>query len=438
MAAGTFTTQNKVRPGVYINFASDGGSVGSIGERGIATIPLTLSWGEPKKVIEIQAGEDTFDKLGFNITASQLLLVREALKRASTLLLYRLNVGIKATAIAGNLTATAKWGGVRGNNITITIAENIDDPLQFDVKTLLAGDEVDSQTVPDVDSLVNNDWVDFSGAGILAENAGVPLTAGADGGVTNQDYTDYLAAVEIYDFHTMALTSTDDTLKGTFVSFTRRLREDEGRKIQVAVENYPVADYEGVISVKNGVVLPDGTVLTAAQATAWVAGATAGSQANQSLTYAAYDGAVDVSPRYTNTQIIAALQAGEFMFTPNNNRALVEQDINTLTSFTPEKGKVFSKNRVIRVLDGINNDFVRIFSDFYIGKIDNNADGRNLLKNECINHLETLQGINAIQNLDSQTDITIQQGTELDSVYIETFVMPVDAIEKIYMKVTVS
>lgn len=441
MSGGKFTTQNKVRPGVYINFASDGGSVGSLGERGIATIPLTLSWGEPKKVIEIQAGEDTFDKLGFNITASQLLLVREALKRASTLLLYRLNVGTKATVAIGVtpniLTVTAKWGGLRGNDITITIATNIDDPAQFDVKTLVDGDEMDSQTAPNIDSLVDNVWVDFSGTGLLAESAGAPLADGADGVAVNQDYTDYLAAVEIYDFHTMALPSTDETLKGAFTSFCQRLRDVEGRKIQVAVENYTTADYEGVISVKNGVVLADGTTLTAVQATAWVAGATAGARVNQSLTYDAYDGAVDVFPRYTNTQIIAALQVGEFVFTPNNNRALVEQDINTLTSFTVDKGEEFSKNRVIRVLDGINNDFVRIFSDFFIGKVDNNADGRNLLKTEGISNLETLQGISAIQNLDSQTDITVQQGTALDSVFIEILIQPVDAIEKIYIRVRV-
>src|SRR5690606_10606048 len=107
------------------------------------------------------------------------------------------------------------------------------------------------------------------------------------------------------------------------------------------------------------------TTLTAAQAVAWVAGATAGAAANQSLTYQAYDGAVDVAPRYTNSQIIAALQNGEFVFIPLDGRAVVEQDINTLHTFTPEKGKAFSKNRVLRVLDGLANDYMRVFSQSY-------------------------------------------------------------------------
>ncbi|MFC6546157.1 phage tail sheath C-terminal domain-containing protein [Cohnella cellulosilytica] len=115
----------------------------------------------------------------------------------------------------------------------------------------------------------------------------------------------------------------------------------------------------------------------------------------------------------------------------------MEQDINSLTTFTPDKGKAFSKNRVIRVLDGINNDFVRIFSQFYIGKVSNNADGRNLLRAECVNYLTSLQNINAIQNFDSQTDISVAAGNDVDAVLIEADIQPVDSIEKIYMTITV-
>ncbi|GGD95138.1 phage tail sheath family protein [Paenibacillus nasutitermitis] len=437
MAAGTFTTQNKVRPGVYVNLESAPKAVGTLGERGIVTMPLSLSWGEPGKVIRIEAGEDTAGKLGYGSTEPQMKLIREALKRAKTLLLYRLNAGTKAAKTNEGLTVTARWGGARGNDITVTVAANVDNNSLFDVTTLVAGKEADKQSAANIGELKANDWVVFSGTGALSASAGIPLTGGADGTVTNQDVADYLNAIEIHDFHTLALPSGDSALKGTVVSFAKRLREDEGKKIQVVVENYPVANYEGVISVKNGVVLDDGTTLTAGECTAWVAGATAGAQVNESLTYTAYDGAVDVATRYTNSQIIAALQAGEFVFTANDNRAVVEQDINTLTGFTPEKGKAFSKNRVVRVLDAINNDFIRIFSSFFIGKVTNNQDGRNLLKNEVVNYLNTLQNINAIQNFDSQTDIAVTAGTESDSVLIEAHVAPVDSIEKIYVKVTV-
>ncbi|WP_273483611.1 phage tail sheath family protein [Desulforamulus ruminis] len=435
MAGGTWTTQNKVRPGVYINFASEPQALGTVGDRGGVSLALSLPWGAPKEIITIQAGEELREILGYDITAPELLLVREALKRAKTLLLYRLNAGTQAAATHEGLTVTAKYGGVRGNDIAIVIQENIDDNAKFDVRTLVDGTEVDLQTVGSMAELTANAWVTFSGTGTLTEIASLPLTGGANGTVTNQDHTDYLAAVEVYEFNTMGLVATDVTLKSLYTAFVRRLREDEGYKVQLVLENYPLADYEGVISVKNGVILSDGTTLTAAQAVAWVAGATAGANVNESLTYQAYDDAVDVSPRYTNSQIIAALRAGEFLFTQNNGRALVEQDINTLTGFTPDKGKQFAKNRVIRVLDGINNDFKRIFESFYIGKVDNNSAGRNLLKNECNSYMNTLQGIGAVQNFDAQNDVTVLPGNDSDSVYIEANAQPVDSVEKIYMKV---
>lgn len=438
MAGGRWTTQNKVRPGVYENFVSEAKPLGAVGERGIVTMALPLSWGASKAIIPIEAGENTYDKLGYDITDPRMLLIREALKRAKKLLLYRLNTGTKASAKSDTLTVTAKHGGERGNDITVVIEKNIDENTKFNVATLVGGKEVDVQSkIAAVADLKENAWVQFSGTGNLAASAGLPLTGGTDGAVTNADHSEYLAAAEIEDFNTMALVSTENTLKGIYASYCRRLREQEGKSIQVVVENYPAADDEGVISVKNGVILSDGTNLTAAQAAAWVAGATAGAKINQSLTYTAYDGAIDVSPRYSNTQIIAAIKAGEFVFTHSDGKAIVEKDINSLTGFTPEKGESFASNRVMRILDGINQDFADIFSKFYLGKVDNNQDGRNLLKNECVKYLETLQGINAIQEFDSKTDIVIKQGEQHEGVYIEAHVWPVEAIEKIYVKVVV-
>ncbi|MBB6733187.1 phage tail sheath family protein [Cohnella zeiphila] len=438
MAGGTWVAQNKVRPGVYINFASEGASLGTVGDRGVAALGLTLPWGPAKTMMSIQSGDDVSGLLGYDISSPQLLLVREALKRAQTLLLYRLNAGTKATIAIGGLTATALYGGVRGNDLAIAVQASADDENKFDVVTLLNGEAQDTQPgVSVAEDLKPNAWVTWSGTGALTESAGATLTGGADGTATNADHTDFLAALELEDFQTVALSSTDSTLKGVYAAFARRLRDDEGKKIQVVLENDPTADHEGVISVKNGVVLTDGTVLTAAQATAWVAGATAAATIAESLTYKAYDDATDAAPRYTNSQIEAALEAGEFLFTSSNGKAIVEQDINSLTSFTPDKGKPFRKNRVIRTLDGIANDFKRIFESYYLGKVNNDTDGRSLLQTEIASYLESLQNAGAIQNFDAKTDVSVAAGTESDSVYVELHVQPVDSIEKIYMKVKV-
>ncbi|MGO4181375.1 phage tail sheath family protein [Paenibacillus sp. TAF43_2] len=437
MAGGTYTSQNKVRPGVYINLVGEKKTVGSMGERGTVSVPLNLNWGQSKAVIAINAGDDLRSLLGYDLSAPELLLVREAFKKAKTLLLYRLNEGTKATAVAGSLTLTAKFGGVRGNDITVAVKQNVDDEARFDVITFVAKEAVDSQTAANIAELNSNAFVSFGGTGALTLAAGVPLVGGSNGTVTNQDHTEYLAQIELKDFNTIALVSADLSLKSVYAAFARRLREEEGRKIQVVLANYPSADSEGVISVKNGVKLLDGTVLDAQKATVWVAAATAGAPMNKSLTYEAYEEAADADIRYTNSQTVEALQAGEFLFTVSGGRVIVEQDINTFTGYSPEKGKAFSKNRVIRVLDGIANDFKHIFESFYIGKVDNNADGRSLFRNECLKYLNNLQSLNAIQNFDAQADLSVAAGVDTDSIIIEAHIQPVDSVEKVYMKVTV-
>lgn len=440
MAGGIWTRQNKVRPGVYMNFESVGTATTALGERGTVTMAVPMSWGPSKQLVIVEAGADPFDALGYDITAAEMLPVRETLKRAQKLLLYRLNEGVKATATSGNLRVTGIHGGVRGNDITIVIQSNIDDTTKFDVSTLVAGAEQDKQTVSNIDGLIKNAWVTFAASGAdkdLTASAGVPLTGGTDGAVTNADHTGYLELLEVTDFNTVGLMSDDMTLKAIYTAFVKRQRENEGKKIQLVVPNYPTADYDGVISVKNGVVLSDQTVIDRVKAVAWVAGATAGASVSQSLTYAAYDDAVDVDVKYTNTQIEEALLGGEFLFTASRGRAMVEQDINTCRTYTLTKGAERSKNRVIRVLDGLANDFKDTFELYYIGKTDNSADGRNLFRSALTNIVNSYQGFGAIQNFNSQTDVSVLAGEAKDAIFVELDIQPVDSIEKIYMRVRV-
>ena len=45
MAGGTWASQNKVRPGVYIRFASDRGLGLTVSDRGVVAIAEAMSWG---------------------------------------------------------------------------------------------------------------------------------------------------------------------------------------------------------------------------------------------------------------------------------------------------------------------------------------------------------------------------------------------------------
>lgn len=255
--------------------------------------------------------------------------------------------------------------------------------------------------------------------------------------MTNGAHSDFLSALEVQEFQTVGLVSQDSALKALYSSFVRRLRDTEGKKVQAVLSDYAAAGHEGVISVNNGVVLSDGTTIDNVNAVAWVAGATAAAAVNESLTYQGYDDSLDADVRLSHSETTAALLKGELIFTYSGGRAVVEQDINTFTAFSPDKDKAFSKNRVLRVLDGIANDMKRIFENYYIGKVANNEDGRALFWSQCATYMNDLQDMGAIEGFNAQTDVVVVAGADSDSIVLDVAVKPVDSVEKVYMKVKV-
>ena len=262
-------------------------------------------------------------------------------------------------------------------------------------------------------------------------------------GTTPHDAEDVAAALLVLKtsvFNTLCYPYTGepfDAIKLTIATWIDTMRDTEGIKVQAALADY-IADSEGVINVTQGVKLSNNTTLTVAQTTAWVAGITAGANINRSNTGQKYVGAIDVVPPMTKTEIEAAITAGEFIFkvdTAQNVTAVY--DINSLTTISAEKGKQFTKNRVIRTIDGINNDITEIYESNYVGKTNNNADGRSLLRATLIEYFGELQRLAAIQNFTAE-DVTVTAGVESDAVVIDCFIQPVDSIEKIYITVNLS
>lgn len=442
IGGGTFTVQNKILPGAYINFVSLG-SVARMGTRGVAALALELNWGPEDKVFSMYA--EDFNKsaqtvFGYDPTAAEILLVREALKRARTLLIYRVNSGgQKATAEIGGMTVTAAWGGTRGNDISVAILTNADDATKVDVVTYLDGQVMDSQTVVKESGsagLKANDFVTFGVAESLETAVATKLTGGENAEVNGAAHTKALNGFEVETFNVIGYPGTDEQTKSLYAAFVKRLRDDEGKKVVGVLHNYK-GDNIGLINVKNGVVLTDGTTITGDKAVAWVTGASAGAEVNESLTNTAYDDAVDVDIKYTKSQFEAAIQAGEFVFYADYGTARVLTDINSLTTFGGGVSEDWTSNRVIRVLDGWANDVARIFGDSYIGRVTNSDTGRQLFKADLVSLALQYQAIDAISDFASE-DITIQQGQGKRDVAVDSALKPNDSMEKLYMTVVVN
>lgn len=441
MAGGTWKSQNKKQPGVYINVRSNRKTTISPGDRGIVAICEPLSWGPEGQLMTINAGDDYASVIGYDETDDRTLFLREIFKGsdhtagAAKVLLYRpaAEGAVKATVTIQSLTATAQYNGVRGNDISITVAADPDTGNNYTVQTIVDGTIKDTQKVKNAEELQPNDWVVFSGTGELAASAGTALSGGADGTASAVSYSHFLTALEPYEFHILIYDGADNTVQAAYIAFAQRMRDELGKKCQLVTAGAEI-DSEAVISVKNGVILSDGTKLTPQQATWWVGGAEAGAKYNESLVYAQYPGAIDAFPRFTNAKIDSALDRGQILFFEEFGGVKVMSDINTLTTYHPEKGKEFSLNQVIRTLDTIANDIYKNFSQNYIGKTQNSEDGRMLLKSWIVGYLNEIQANGGIQNFDAE-DVTVAAGNDINSVIIMAAIQPVSAIEKIYITV---
>lgn len=446
MAGGTWMSQNKVQPGVYINTKSRGNLSTNIGEKGIVAIAEPLSWGPCEVMQTIIPGEDLTPYIGYDVTSEKAMFLREMMKGSDTtpgpikILLYRPKGtgSVKASGTIGALTVTALYEGIRGNDITMIIQEDPDTESTYVVSTVVDGRIVDEQTVTEVSGLTANAWVTFSGTGnTFTKTAGTALTGGKDPVIANVDYSAFLTALEKYTFDVVVYDGSELVVLQAYASFVKRISERVGQKCQAVVAGAKGCDSEWVISVGNGVKLTDGTTLTPQQATWWLGGAEAGAPYNQSLTYARYPNAVEASPKLTDAEIEEAIQDGMIVFIDTYDTVKVCTDINTLTNFTVDKQKCFAKNRVMRVLNQFCNDVYKQFSLYYIGKTNNNDDGRNLLKGWIVGYLNEMQANGGVQNFEPD-DVEVAAGNEIDAVVVNVAIQPVDSIEKIYMTVNVS
>ncbi|MEY8428429.1 phage tail sheath family protein [Lachnospiraceae bacterium 46-15] len=434
LGGGTFVTQNKELPGAYINFISAASATAALSERGIATMPLELDWGCDGEVFEVTSDDFQKDSLkifGYAYNHDRLKGLRDLFLNAQTLYAYKLTSGgVKAD----NDFAEALYSGIRGNDLKIIIQKNVDDEAMFDVKTVIDATVVDEQTVAKVTDLTANDFVKFKANTELAITAATPLSGGENGTIDGTAYQTYLNKIEPYTYNTMGVVVTDDTTKGLFDSFVKRLRDEMGIKFQLVLYDYTKADFYGTISVKNRV-FDEGW--SESSLVYWVTGASAGCAVNRSNQNRIYNGEFAVDADYTQNELKKAIRKGEFMFHKVGSDIRVLEDINTMVTTSDTQGDVFKDNQTVRVMDQIANDIAVLFNTKYLGVVPNDAAGRVSLWSDIVKHHEQLQEIRAIENF-SDSDVTVGQGSTKKSAVVTDAVTVVNSMGKLYMTVTVA
>lgn len=351
------------------------------------------------------------------------------------------NASAKASATVGDLKVEARYVGAVGNRLSVIVAK-VGETSYYDVTTALDGVGKDTQRVSAISNLVANDWVVFSdttvgGTGTFTVTAGTALTNGANGTESKETIASAVAILATKQFNVLGCMSEDSDVKSLIVTTIRQLRENEGRKCKAVLYNaagLSGADYEGIISSKQGYRTQDGDI-SAQQFIAQLTGMSAGANLGVSLTHRTIPGAVEViGDPLTHDDIVEALKTGWLVLSRMNDGTIViEQDINTLCNDLTDKDDSFRKNLIMNTLDEIGNTIVSTWDKTYCGKVHNNAVQRENYRGVLIKYFKQLESMELIQDFNKDNDIIVERGENLDSVVVTWWVLPVDVAEKLYM-----
>lgn len=434
LGGGTFTTQNKILPGSYINFVSLNKANASLSDRGIVTMPLILDWGESEKIVEITNSDfqkNALKLFGYDYSHAKMKGLRDLFLNAQKLYAFRLNgSGVKAS----NTYATAKYAGTRGNDIKIVIQKNVDNTSKYNVKTVLDTIIVDEQIVSKASELVDNDYVTFKTNATLAVTAGTAMENGTNSEVDGTAYQNYLDKIESFTFNVMGVATTNVEIKNLIVAFTKRMRDEVGAKFQAVLHDI-AADYEGVINVVNKVTADNN--FDESSIVYFVTGIEANCAINKTCLNKIYTGEFEVNTDYTQTQLEEAIQDGKLVLHNVNNEVRILEDVNSLVTTSETKGDIFKNNQTIRVADQIANDIAVLFNTKYLGNVPNNESGRISLWTDIVKHHTQLQDIGAIEDF-ADEDVTVEAGNTKASVVINDVVTVINAMSQLYMTVKIA
>lgn len=476
MAAGSFLFENKLRPGCYIQIKGVPKASANMSERGTVVILMNADSGGLLTEIsanDILTGGSSAKGFPLSMFTDTKNILNYVYPYVNKLIIGRLNYGgtaasalVLGTSESPQLTATANYSGTFGNGLSVIIVAEATGEGKykgqgFFVRTSLNGEVVDEQNIKLPNELRDNDYLSFTkdvSLVALSAVASVDLAGGTNGTESDNNLTKILGKLTGMSWNTLGFCGKDAN-RSVIDTYIKNIRENKGKYRQGVLFNNSSSDYEGIISPFQAFAVDDDDVdwldtessdpteeaerlaalrLRQMFAVGFVAAITAGSDVNISNTYAPVPAnVIEVIPAPDEDEDVEAdLRLGLLTFTHNSrNQIVIEKDINTLHTYTQTRTVPFSKNRVIRCLDELSNTKVMVWEEMFIGKIDNNVTGRNLLKSQIMTIIQNLVKVGAMN--ESDTQIIVEQGDDPDKVRSYETVRPIDAMEQLYSYVTV-
>ena len=484
------------RPGTFINFGSRAQALIRGGLTGRVAATVKAGWGPIDRVVQITTteemmryyspSEELFRSTLADVIANRynsLYVIENLLAGGVSRVLVKRLVGpnpilstlaMQDDASLNVLTVQAKYPGRWGDTFKIQV---VNTPLALTQQIVLRNN--DNNTIATwvstvdrgatsgiVDNLIsivnadnNNDYIELvkiaDGSGTLATTSFTSLDGG-DGDEDNivlSDYDEAQAAFSLENFEIVYLDTDDDTIRQDMINWVEEQRNDGkaiqlvtgsslGESVDTAVTNAVAIHRPFVTYVYPGVKRNDrsGTERTypGYLAASRITGAMAGLPLISSLTFLSINSVNDLETRLSNSEVMTLLAGGVLTLVWDGARYKIERGINTLTPpYTSLQNESYSKIKVMRILDNINNIINTSISDTYVGKINNSPEGRSAVLKAVRQFLGT-QNNNGLILPNYTVGYDPDNPPTLDGFFVLVGIQPIDSLEFIYFTILVA
>ena len=133
------------------------------------------------------------------------------------------------------------------------------------------------------------------------------------------------------------------------------------------------ANHEGIINFVTDNIKVGAKTYSTAEFCARIAGILAGLPLNRSSTYYTLDDVESITESETPD---ADVDGGKLILINDGTKIKIARGVNSLTTFTEDKGKDFSKIKIVEAVDMIRDDIRSTFEDEFVGKVENSYDNK--------------------------------------------------------------
>lgn len=425
-------TTTPVRAGTRITF---GGVIPTRYNPGLAEsvgIPIIHDWG-PEEDARLITSSDEFDALFGDSDTAGRRAVLDALRGqgittegngAGGVWVFRMvgAAGAKATKALQNttpataLTLTAKYAGVRGNDLSVTVLLDPRDSNRHILKLFYKGVLQETFTYAKTDIAAAAATIN-AGSNLVTAVSNVTGTALAvvsaqafasgNSGTTLLS-ADWVAAMTAFEYKKLSIVApydlTDDTIRATFVAWVQTqvaamrpvflvVGGAAGETLDTAIARSQAINDPHVINLGVGSFIDDangGAVVSTSQLAPRIAGVLAARGEEASITFADLaDLRLSGASGPTNDEVIDALRFGVVVLTQtesdNDDVTLhVERGISTYTTDTDldRPLNIWSEVQMVRGMDIFLREFKKWGDDIVIGKLPVDDRTRNMIRAE--------------------------------------------------------